>query len=328
MTGRWMMAAIQTTFAAMPALVYWFAGWTMANGSGAISIGTLVAFTTLRRGSSSRSARCSASRSTVSRSRSSTGSSSTSTSRSTSSRARGRSAPAGDVAFEDRALLRYGNAPGWRSGRHVADPAGTSRRSWSDPAPARRPVRYLVRGCTTPTRGKVTINGIDVREGFDALRPRIGVITQRRTSSTPRSARTSAPPTGGDRRPDRWAARAAKMHDRFIASLSEGYDTVVGARLRPASGGERQRMRRAQRSCGRPADPHPRRGDLRARRKPSADLRGPAGGWHDRTRSDLASALHRRYADQIVVLDQGRVVELGRTRSCSVSRALRLARLP
>ena len=48
MTGRWMMAAIQTTFAVMPALVYWFAGWTMASGSGAISIGTLVAFTTLQ----------------------------------------------------------------------------------------------------------------------------------------------------------------------------------------------------------------------------------------------------------------------------------------
>ena len=48
MTGRWMMAAIQTTLAVMPALVYWFAGWTMANSSGAITIGTLVAFTTLQ----------------------------------------------------------------------------------------------------------------------------------------------------------------------------------------------------------------------------------------------------------------------------------------
>ena len=48
MTGRWMMAAIQMTFAVMPALVYWFAGWTQANGAAAISIGTLVAFTTLQ----------------------------------------------------------------------------------------------------------------------------------------------------------------------------------------------------------------------------------------------------------------------------------------
>ncbi len=48
MTGRWMMAAIQMTFAVMPALVYWFAGWTQAHGSAAITIGTLVAFTTLQ----------------------------------------------------------------------------------------------------------------------------------------------------------------------------------------------------------------------------------------------------------------------------------------
>src|SRR6186713_1543633 len=33
MTGRWMMAAIQTTFAVMPALVYLFAGWTISRGS-------------------------------------------------------------------------------------------------------------------------------------------------------------------------------------------------------------------------------------------------------------------------------------------------------
>ncbi len=48
MTGRWMMAAIQTTFGVMPALVYWFAGFTIAQGSTTITIGTLVAFTTLQ----------------------------------------------------------------------------------------------------------------------------------------------------------------------------------------------------------------------------------------------------------------------------------------
>ena len=33
MTGRWMMAAIQMTFAVMPALVYWFAGWSQSRGT-------------------------------------------------------------------------------------------------------------------------------------------------------------------------------------------------------------------------------------------------------------------------------------------------------
>ena len=48
MAGRWVMALIQTTFAVMPAAVYWFGGWSMANGAETISIGTLVAFTTLQ----------------------------------------------------------------------------------------------------------------------------------------------------------------------------------------------------------------------------------------------------------------------------------------
>jgi ATP-binding cassette subfamily B protein len=43
MAGRWRMASVQTSFAVMPALVYWFAGQTSA-----ISIGTVVAFTTLQ----------------------------------------------------------------------------------------------------------------------------------------------------------------------------------------------------------------------------------------------------------------------------------------
>src|SRR3954464_360518 len=48
MAGRWVMATIQATFAIMPALVYWFAGWSIASGGAAISIGTVVAFTTLQ----------------------------------------------------------------------------------------------------------------------------------------------------------------------------------------------------------------------------------------------------------------------------------------
>src|SRR5207247_7267999 len=48
MTGRWVMAALLTTVAVMPAAVYWFGGWSFAHGGGAISIGTLVAFTTLQ----------------------------------------------------------------------------------------------------------------------------------------------------------------------------------------------------------------------------------------------------------------------------------------
>src|SRR5262245_17745205 len=48
MAGRWVMASIQTSFAIMPAAVYWFGGIALAHGWGAISIPMLVSFTTLQ----------------------------------------------------------------------------------------------------------------------------------------------------------------------------------------------------------------------------------------------------------------------------------------
>src|SRR6187200_454057 len=48
MAGRWRMASVQISFAAMPALIYLVAGITIAHGGAAITIGTLVAFTTLQ----------------------------------------------------------------------------------------------------------------------------------------------------------------------------------------------------------------------------------------------------------------------------------------
>ena len=46
MAGRWLMATIQFTFAAQPAIIYWLAGQSFVGHS--ISIGTVVAFTTLQ----------------------------------------------------------------------------------------------------------------------------------------------------------------------------------------------------------------------------------------------------------------------------------------
>ena len=48
MAGRWRMASVQMSFAIMPAAVYWFAGYSIVHGNNAISIGTVVAFTTLQ----------------------------------------------------------------------------------------------------------------------------------------------------------------------------------------------------------------------------------------------------------------------------------------
>ncbi|MGH2899940.1 MAG: ABC transporter ATP-binding protein, partial [Solirubrobacteraceae bacterium] len=48
MAGRWRMSALHMTGSIMPALVYLFAGLAIAGGSGSITIGTVVAFTTLQ----------------------------------------------------------------------------------------------------------------------------------------------------------------------------------------------------------------------------------------------------------------------------------------
>src|ERR1700740_48160 len=48
MAGRWVMSSIQMSFAIMPAAVYWFGGLALAHGSHAVSVATLVAFTTLQ----------------------------------------------------------------------------------------------------------------------------------------------------------------------------------------------------------------------------------------------------------------------------------------
>src|SRR3954447_9604861 len=48
MAGRWVMASIQTSFAIMPAAVYWFGGLARAHGSSAVSLPMLVSFTTLQ----------------------------------------------------------------------------------------------------------------------------------------------------------------------------------------------------------------------------------------------------------------------------------------
>src|SRR5262249_60073237 len=45
MAGRWVMASIQTSFAVMPAAVYWFGGLLLASGAHAISIAPLGGFT-------------------------------------------------------------------------------------------------------------------------------------------------------------------------------------------------------------------------------------------------------------------------------------------
>jgi len=94
-----------------------------------------------------------------------------------------------------------------------------------------------------PQSGRITIDGIDVRDvELSSLRSHIGIVTQETYlfhDTIEKNLRY-----GNDRATFaelEAAARAANIHD-FIASLPEGYATVVGERGHKLSGGERQRL--------------------------------------------------------------------------------------
>ena len=109
------------------------------------------------------------------------------------------------------------------------------------------------------------------------------------------------------------AARAAHIHD-FIASLPDGYDTSVGERGLKLSGGEKQRVAIARTVLKDPPililDEATSALDTRTERAIQAELTEIS---RDRTTLVIAHRLSTIVdADQILVMDQGRVVERGR----------------
>ncbi|HEV2815119.1 MAG TPA: ATP-binding cassette domain-containing protein [Solirubrobacteraceae bacterium] len=108
------------------------------------------------------------------------------------------------------------------------------------------------------------------------------------------------------------AARAARIHD-LIASLPDGYDTVVGERGYRFSGGEKQRIAIARTILRNPPvlvlDEATSALDTQTERAVQAALDDLAAG---RTTIAIAHRLSTvREADQIVVLADGRIAEQG-----------------
>ena len=315
MTGRWMMAAIQTTFAVMPALVYLFAGWTISQGSGAITLGTLVAFTTLQ-----------------TRLFFPIGSLLGVQLEVQSSLAlfdrifeyldqpvdivEGEQAierPRGEVAFDD-VWFRYEQDAWTLEDISFSVPRGTKTALVGETGSGKTTCAYLVARLYDASRGSVTIDGVDVRDlTFPSLADAVGVVSQETYlfhSSVRENLRFAKPDATDVEVED--AARAAQIHD-LIASLPEGYETVVGERGYRFSGGEKQRIAIARTILRNPPilvlDEATSALDTQTERAVQDALELLAEG---RTVIAIAHRLSTvRDADQIVVLDQGHIVERG-----------------
>jgi ATP-binding cassette, subfamily B, bacterial len=173
---------------------------------------------------------------------------------------------------------------------------------------------YLVPRLYDVDGGAVTIDGHDVRDiKLETLGEIIGVVTQETYlfHTSIRENLRYAKPDATDEELER-AARAAAIHDR-IAELPEGYDTVVGERGYKLSGGEKQRIALARVILKDPRililDEATSALDTHSERLIQAALDQVMRG---RTTIAIAHRLSTILAaDQILVVDGGRIVERG-----------------
>ncbi|WP_460038156.1 ABC transporter ATP-binding protein [Streptomyces cavourensis] len=321
MAGRWRMAIIGIVMAAMPAVIYWVAGLTAQPGSTAVSLGTLVAFVTLQQGLF----------------RPAVSLLSTGVQMQTSLALFQRifeyldlrvdiTEPEnpvrpprirGEIAFENVDFSYDGQdgqgAPTLR-GIDVTVPAGSSLAVVGPTGSGKSTLSYLVPRLYDVTGGRVTLDGVDVRDlDFDTLARAVGVVSQETYlfhASVADNLRFAKPEATDEE--IEAAARAAQIHDH-IASLPDGYDTLVGERGYRFSGGEKQRLAIARTILRDPPvlilDEATSALDTRTEHAVQEAIDALSEG---RTTLTIAHRLSTvRDADQIVVLDDGRIAERG-----------------
>ncbi|HEX2171380.1 MAG TPA: ATP-binding cassette domain-containing protein, partial [Dehalococcoidia bacterium] len=175
-------------------------------------------------------------------------------------------------------------------------------------------ITYLLPRLYDPDRGRITLDGHDLRDlSLATLAASIGMVTQESYlfHDTIRANLLYAKPDA-TRAEIEAACRAANIHD-FIASLPDGYETVVGERGYRLSGGEKQRLAIARVLLKDPRilvlDEATSHLDSRSEALIQAALERAMEG---RTSLVIAHRLSTILAaDRILVLDGGRLVEQG-----------------
>jgi ATP-binding cassette subfamily B protein len=318
MAGRWRMASVQMSFAILPAAVYWFAGESIAAGSPAISIGTLVAFTTLQtrllfpiQSLLSVGLEVQTSLALFGRIFEYLDLPVDIVERPT---ARPLESVRGDVRLED-VWFRYQPDAQWTLEQIDAEiPAGTRTALVGETGSGKTTLAYLVARLYEPQRGCVSIDGVDIRDvTMQSLAATVGLVSQETYlfhASIRENLRFACPQASDEEIED--AARAAQIHE-LISSLPDGYDTQVGERGYRFSGGEKQRMAIARTVLRNPPvlilDEATSALDNETERAVQQALDDLSRG---RTTIAIAHRLSTiRDADQILVLDRGRIVERG-----------------
>ncbi|TDE23860.1 ABC transporter ATP-binding protein [Actinomadura sp. 6K520] len=316
MAGRWSQSWIQIVMSSMPALTYWAAG--LAGPGSAISIGTVVAFTTLQ----------------LNLFRPMVQLLDVGVEMQASLELFDRifeyldlpvdipepdhpiapAAPRGELRLRDVSFSYAGADRPTLSGIDVTVPAGHSLAIVGETGAGKTTLSYLIPRLYDPTSGRVTIDGVDVRRmSFATLATTVGVVSQEIYlfhATVAENLRFARP--GATDEELVAAAKTAQIHDH-IMSLPHGYQAVIGERGYRLSGGEKQRLAIARAVLRDPLilvldeatsalDTHTERAVLEAIEAVSAG----------RTTITIAHRLSTiREADEIIVLDAGEIVERG-----------------
>ncbi|WP_375493317.1 ABC transporter ATP-binding protein [uncultured Jatrophihabitans sp.] len=318
LAGRWRMAAMNIIFAAIPAAIYLSAG--LPGTAGTLTIGTIVAFTALQNG--------------LFRPLMSLLDVGVTLTSSLALFARifeyldlpvdvadpespaeiDPTSMAGHVRIEDVTFAYPGSDTAALAGITLDVPAGATLALVGETGSGKSTLAALLARLHDVDAGRITIDGVDLRDmTLTDLASIVGVVSQETylLHTTIRENLRYAKADATDAELEQ-AARAAHIHE-LISGLPAGYDTVVGSRGYRFSGGEKQRLAIARTLLRNPRvlvlDEATSALDNETERAVQRALDELSVG---RTTITIAHRLSTvRDADEIAVLDHGRVVESG-----------------